>query len=218
MEVLIDGVRYIPAPPALADDADLIERVLACPIEYESGRKTIRDYFHELLETLFWNGEGFSPKSPFGNSGWELDLLYALVNAGIISARFDNDGDIIDIPHAEEDKGNALLSQAIDHIFYGKPSEVQTMNATKKCGKGVKPEDIKVGHVYKNKGAGKILREVLDIGEHCRPYGWVLGKGDLPKGVHYVDSNDKQGILHISDFADWCGERVHDIKLTVTED
>ena len=58
-------------------------------IEFESsdlGRAvTIREFFEELLTTLFKEGECFSGKRPFGNSGWEYDLCVCLAQYGIIS-------------------------------------------------------------------------------------------------------------------------------------
>lgn len=46
---------------------------------------TIRDYFKALLDRLWEQGEGFSGKRPFGNSGWEYDLQRPLVMAGVIA-------------------------------------------------------------------------------------------------------------------------------------
>lgn len=57
-------------------------------LEFEStdlGRKiTIRDFFKELLTTLFKEGECFSGKRPFGNSGWDYDLCVCLAKNGVI--------------------------------------------------------------------------------------------------------------------------------------
>jgi hypothetical protein len=36
---------------------------------------TIKDYLKELLLRLWNECEGFSSKRPFGNSGWEWDLV-----------------------------------------------------------------------------------------------------------------------------------------------
>ncbi len=66
-------------------------------LEFESndlGRViTIRDFFKELLSTLFKEGECFSGKRPFGNSGWDYDLCVCLARNGIIKGEcFDNCG------------------------------------------------------------------------------------------------------------------------------
>lgn len=49
---------------------------------------TIRDYMKELLSTLFREGESFSGKRPFGNSGWEYDIIEPLVRAGVVRGSF----------------------------------------------------------------------------------------------------------------------------------
>lgn len=46
-----------------------------------------------LLSTLFEEGESFSGKRPFGNSGWEGDLAEPLVRAGVLTGEFcEEDG------------------------------------------------------------------------------------------------------------------------------
>ena len=48
-------------------------------IEFEcedlSRKITIKEYLKELLLRLWDECEGFSSKRPFGNSGWEWDLV-----------------------------------------------------------------------------------------------------------------------------------------------
>lgn len=56
---------------------------------------TVKEYFLELLSTLWYEGEGFSGKRPFGNSCWEYDLFNPLVYHGIL------EGKVVD----EEDDG-----------------------------------------------------------------------------------------------------------------
>jgi hypothetical protein len=41
---------------------------------------TIREFLQKLLLTLFEEMEGFSGKRPFGNSGWDGDLIICLIN------------------------------------------------------------------------------------------------------------------------------------------
>ena len=43
---------------------------------------TCRQYLCALLAQLWSEGSGFSGKRPFGNSGWEWDILDALSEAG----------------------------------------------------------------------------------------------------------------------------------------
>jgi hypothetical protein len=53
---------------------------------------TIREYLCELLLTLWREGEGFSGKRPFGNSGWQYDLAPVLITSRVIDGRIDEDG------------------------------------------------------------------------------------------------------------------------------
>ncbi len=78
MKVIIDGIRYIPAPkPAQGRGLDDALKVMV------SGG-TVLDYLRELLELLWQEQDGFSGKRPFGNSGWEWDLYVPLAKAGFI--------------------------------------------------------------------------------------------------------------------------------------
>ncbi len=53
---------------------------------------TVREYLKELLITLWDEGESFSGKRPFGNSGWQYDLYTALIKGGAITGTLDEDG------------------------------------------------------------------------------------------------------------------------------
>lgn len=59
----------------------------------EIGGTTIRGYFIELLTNLWRQGEGFSGKRPFGDSGWEHDLEVPLVKSGCVNGTIKNEGD-----------------------------------------------------------------------------------------------------------------------------
>jgi len=56
---------------------------------------TIKQYLHLLLETLWIEGEGFSSKRPFGNSGWELELIAPLIKAGFVEGTLDDEGCVL---------------------------------------------------------------------------------------------------------------------------
>lgn len=65
------------------------------------GKVTFREYFHKLLQTLWYEDEGFSGKRPFGNSGWSWDLFRGLVANGLVTGSFDKYGDVdLDIDEA----------------------------------------------------------------------------------------------------------------------
>lgn len=67
--------------------------ILDLPMEAnDSGATTVRGYLKELLCTLFKEGECFSGKRPFGNSGWQYDLYRPIIKAGFAKGRIDEDG------------------------------------------------------------------------------------------------------------------------------
>lgn len=83
-------------------------------IEFEcddlDGRVTIGGYLIKLLETLWNEGEGFSGKRPFGNSGWEYDLYKPLISAGVIRGDLDEGGHI---DWVDESAGTKAIFAAI---------------------------------------------------------------------------------------------------------
>lgn len=87
--------------------------VLACAMQAnEAEAETIGDYLRALLLELWYEGEGFSGKRPFGDSGWEYDIFEALGRAGLIHVTFDDDYlDEIDV-----EKANLLISNAIKSL------------------------------------------------------------------------------------------------------
>jgi hypothetical protein len=87
-------------------------RVLELPLDpdNDSGETTVKGYLIKLLETLWREEAGFSGKRPFGNSGWECDLLVPLVKAGLIAGSLDEDGYLENV---DDDAGEALILAAI---------------------------------------------------------------------------------------------------------
>jgi len=85
--------------------------ILATPMEgNDADASTIREYLVALLATLWAEGEGFSGKRPFGNSGWHWDLYEALVKAGQLPGTFDDDGYLEDV---DKTKADELIRRAI---------------------------------------------------------------------------------------------------------
>ncbi len=67
--------------------------VLSIPMQdNDAGAATIRDYLIALVACVWEDGEGFSGKRPFGNSGWNHDLYEALARAGAIESTVDEYG------------------------------------------------------------------------------------------------------------------------------
>lgn len=74
----------------------------------------LREYFYALLETLWTEGEGFSGKRPFGNSGWEYDVYAALIGAGAIDGKLNEDGYV---EECDRNEAASLVFKLIEHIF-----------------------------------------------------------------------------------------------------
>jgi len=71
---------------------------------------SIREYLSILLLTLWKEGEGFSGKRPFGNSGWDRDLYKPLVKAGVINGSLYDDGYLEDY---DAEAGRAEIKRLI---------------------------------------------------------------------------------------------------------
>jgi hypothetical protein len=77
------------------------KEILDIPMaDNDSGENTIRAYLKALLFALWGEGESFSGKRPFGNSGWDWDLYKALIAAKAIPGEMDEDGDISTVDEA----------------------------------------------------------------------------------------------------------------------
>lgn len=70
-------------------------------IEFQSSdlheAMTVRQFFIALLAKLWKEEEGFNGKRPFGNSGWQRDVEAALIKAGAVSGKLDEDGYVDEI-------------------------------------------------------------------------------------------------------------------------
>lgn len=114
-------------PPSQADERDRMiitidrataRQVLDLPMQQpnDADAATVRDYLVKLLATLWEEGEGFSGKRPFGNSGWDYDLFPPLIRAGLVRGEFDEDGYIEDL---DDRTANQLVAAAIREL--GRP-------------------------------------------------------------------------------------------------
>jgi prepilin-type N-terminal cleavage/methylation domain-containing protein len=77
----------------------------------------------------------------------------------------------------------------------------------------MKKSEIKVGKKYRNRGAGRTVREVIGIGDEFRPKTF-FSTGEPPNepGVEYRQSGDIDR-LYISSFAKWAGGIVEDNEM-----
>jgi len=77
MKVVINDIVYVEQPPVVQDRS--LTSALSIRFNSDAGDNlTVRDYFYNLLRTLWIEEEGFSGKRPFGNSGWQYDIYNAL--------------------------------------------------------------------------------------------------------------------------------------------
>lgn len=74
---------------------------------------TLREYFHTLLLTLWLEGEGFSGKRPFGNSGWDGDVYLALVEMKAVNGKILSDEGHSYLDSCDYDKANKLVVKLI---------------------------------------------------------------------------------------------------------
>ncbi len=115
MKVIINDVEYVPAPE-LPKERDLL-KALGTRFDSDAGDNiTIRDYLYMLLNGLWQQGEGFSSKRPFGNSGWEYDLYKPLIAGGFIVGCLDEDGYV---DHVDEGPAQSYVFELIRAAFYG---------------------------------------------------------------------------------------------------
>jgi hypothetical protein len=82
--------------------------------ENDAGASTIGQYLGQLLLTLWEEGECFSGKRPFGNSGWEYEIYRGLIQAGAVAGTVDEYGDIQTV---DEKAANQLISNHITQLF-----------------------------------------------------------------------------------------------------
>lgn len=88
--------------------------VLETPMEEnDANASTIREYLQELLRSLFREGESFSGKRPFGNSGWESEINVALVKSGLVDGEIDEWGGLV---QCDLDKAYELIDEAISEL------------------------------------------------------------------------------------------------------
>ncbi|WCO82071.1 hypothetical protein vBPpSSYP_89 [Pseudomonas phage vB_PpS_SYP] len=78
-----------------------------------AGAYDVRGYLKALLRELWDTGEGFSGKRPFGDSGWEYELYWGLVKAGLVTGYFDQYGYVDGV---DKVTANRLIFEAINQL------------------------------------------------------------------------------------------------------
>jgi hypothetical protein len=88
--------------------------ILALPMpENDANAPTVGGYLTALLREVWTEQDGFSGKRPFGNSGWDADLMLPLVTAGLITGEVDEEGYLEEY---DSTRGHALILRAIDAL------------------------------------------------------------------------------------------------------
>lgn len=89
--------------------------ILLTPMtDNDAGAKTIGQYLARLSQQVISEVEGFSGKRPFGNSGWQLDIVHALVLNKFIDGELDEDGYVTDYSYTEF---TAAMKTVYDLLF-----------------------------------------------------------------------------------------------------
>jgi hypothetical protein len=73
---------------------------------------SIKEYLKKLLKTLWKEGEGFSGKRPFGNSGWQFDIVYVLIMKNLIKGQIDGNN-VVEVDWKEVD---SLMEKIINTL------------------------------------------------------------------------------------------------------
>ena len=113
MNVIIDGVRYV--PESKKSKKKTTKSALDLRLDTDVGKNiTLREYLYTLLKTLWAKNEDFSGKRPFGNSNWQFVVYKELIKEGYISGKLDDEGYVADY---DPDEANEFVQLLIAKIF-----------------------------------------------------------------------------------------------------
>lgn len=83
---------------------ELAKRTAELMTNGDLGQVTVKKYLIELLSKVWYEGEGFSGKRPFGNSGWQWDIYTPMVAAGIVPGKLDERGNLEECDERKADE------------------------------------------------------------------------------------------------------------------
>lgn len=87
------------------------QQILSTPMsENDAHADTIGQYLATLTRTVWYEGEGFSGKRPFGNSGWKGEIAHALILNKILDGELDEYGLV-------EDYNDTEFHNIMDSVF-----------------------------------------------------------------------------------------------------
>lgn len=97
-----------------SDEPSAAEKLLALSLpENDAGAATVREYLVALAREVWREGEGFSGKRPFGNSGWHYELYGPMAKAGLVRGDVDDDGCV---DYVDKVTANGLIFDALDEL------------------------------------------------------------------------------------------------------
>lgn len=126
LEVIINGERYIKAPPAPTGKG--MKDALEVRFDSDAGDQiSVREYLYTLLNMVWHEQESFDGKRPFGNSGWEYEILKPLAFAGLVDLGenvADPGEDLTYYPTDEQMRvAHAYVSDLIAYAMFGEPEQ-----------------------------------------------------------------------------------------------
>lgn len=85
--------------------------------ENDAEATTVGGYLQKLLWRVWEDGEGFSGKRPFGNSGWNWDLAKPMLEIKLLRGRYyiDEDG-FMHIEYIDEKQYTAIIRDLIANM------------------------------------------------------------------------------------------------------
>jgi hypothetical protein len=94
------------------------DEILDYPHEFrDTEAKNIRHYLFRLLEALWLEGEGFSGKRPFGNSGWDYDIYLPLVKMGAVKGVIEVEDEYEYLDTFDRKDADKLVYDLIAYVF-----------------------------------------------------------------------------------------------------
>lgn len=101
------------------------QQILDLPMgDNTADARTVRDYLIKLLRELWRDSGSFTGKYAFGSSDWQYNLYQALADAGLITAKFDENGYF---EECDTESGGRLIASAIDALGRWTPMAGETL-------------------------------------------------------------------------------------------
>lgn len=93
------------------------KEILDYPMQHNDAEaRTIGEYLILLLTAVWEEGEGFSGKRPFGNSGWYMELYIALVKGGFVKGSFE-DEEYYELKDYDHNACDRLVFELIESLY-----------------------------------------------------------------------------------------------------